>query len=254
MSDSKQKEIMELNNHAVHQIKKIYRNKKGDILSRLKDFEKIWSDKNDEEIFTELAFCLLTPQSKAKSCWDAVLNLKEHDLLLSGNTEQVRKGLACVRFKNKKAEYIIRARKLFTPRHPPLNKGGRGGGVGLNKKVSKDFHVDNHRVSIKPLLKSFSNIYECRKWLANNIDGLGYKEASHFLRNIGLGEEIAILDRHILRNLKETGVIEEIPKSLSRAKYMQVEKQMIGFARQIRIPVSHLDLLFWSKETGEIFK
>jgi N-glycosylase/DNA lyase len=245
---------MGLNNHAIHQIKKIYRNKKGDILSRLKDFEKIWSDKNDEEIFTELAFCLLTPQSKAKSCWDAVLNLKEHDLLLSGNTDQIRKGLACVRFKNKKAEYIIRARKLFTLRHSPLNEGGRRGGVGLNKKVSKDFHVDNHRASIKPLLKSFSNIYECREWLANNIDGLGYKEASHFLRNIGLGEEIAILDRHILKNLKQLGVIKDIPQSMSRSKYLEIEKNMMKFARKMGIPLSHLDLLFWSKETGEIFK
>jgi N-glycosylase/DNA lyase len=251
MSDSKQKEITEFNTSAISQLKKIYKFQKKQIISRLKEFENLWLTGNDEEIFTELAFCLLTPQSKAKSCWDAVLKLKEHDLLLSGNTEQIRKGLACVRFKNKKAEYIIKARKLFTPPLlPPLLRRG----AGLNKKVSKDFHADNHRVSIKPLLKSFSNIYECREWLVNNIVGLGYKEASHFLRNIGLGEEIAILDRHILRNLKETGVIEEIPESLSRAKYIQIEKQMIGFARQIRIPVSHLDLLLWYKGTGEIFK
>lgn len=41
---------------------------------------------------------------------------------------------------------------------------------------------------------------------------------------------------------------------MSRAKYLQIEKNMVKFAKQIDIPVSHLDLLFWFKETGEIFK
>jgi N-glycosylase/DNA lyase len=250
MSDSKQKKITEFNKSAISQLKKIYRFQKRQIISRLKEFENLWLTGNDEEIFTELAFCLLTPQSKAKSCWDAVLKIKEKDLLFRGNTEQIKQGLICVRFKNKKAEYIVKARRLFMtqnrikvpPPHPPLVKGGRG-----------DFKVNNY-VSIKPILSMFSDIAECREWLVNNIDGLGYKEASHFLRNIGLGDEIAILDRHILRSLKEIGVIEEIPESLSRAKYMQIEKQMIRFARQIRIPISHLDLLLWYKGTGEIFK
>jgi N-glycosylase/DNA lyase len=252
MSDSKQKKITEFNKSAISQLKKIYRFQKRQIISRLKEFENLWLTGNDEEIFTELAFCLLTPQSKAKSCWDAVLNLKEHDLLLSGNTEQIRKGLACVRFKNKKAVYIVKARESFLPSShsienppsPPLPKGGVG---GLNK-------CGWEGVSIKSILSKFNDVNKLRDWLVQNVTGLGYKEASHFLRNIGLGEEIAILDRHILRNLKETGVIEEIPESLSRTRYMQIEKQMIGFARQIRIPVSHLDLLLWYKGTGEIFK
>ena len=35
---------------------------------------------------------------------------------------------------------------------------------------------------------------------------------------------------------------------------MQIEKNMREFAMQIDIPISHLDLLLWYKETGEIFK
>ena len=213
--------------HAINLIKKIYSIKKNEILSRLKEFENIWSDKNDEEIFTELAFCILTPQSKAKSCWDTIVKLRDQNLLLKGNSEQIKQVLNCVRFKNKKAQYLVKARKLF------MNDG---------------------RISIKPLLSKFDDIYECREWLVKNIDGLGYKEASHFLRNIGLGEKIAILDRHILRNLNKLGIIEEVPGSISRAKYMQIEKNMIEFSKKIDIPLSHIDLLFWYKETGEIFK
>ncbi len=94
---------------------------------------------------------------------------------------------------------------------------------------------------------------ELREWLVKNIKGYGYKEASHFLRNIGF-EELAILDRHVLKNLKNYGVIEEVPKSLTPKKYKEIEEKMRRFSKSVDIPISHLDLLFWSNETGEIFK
>jgi len=54
-------------------------------------------------------------------------------------------------------------------------------------------------ISIKSPWRVFR--YLCMpEWLVKNLTGLGYKEAGHFLRNIGSGK-IAILDRHILRNL-----------------------------------------------------
>ena len=80
------------------------------------------------------------------------------------------------------------------------------------------------------------------------------KEASHFLRNIGFGKEIAILDRHILKNLKRVGVIDEIPKTISRKKYLEMETKMSNFCNKIGISMAELDLLFWSEETGEILK
>ena len=87
-----------------------------------------------------------------------------------------------------------------------------------------------------------------------NVNGLGYKETSHFLRNIGLGKNFAILDRHILKNLKRYGVIKSIPKTLTRKKYLEIERKMKKFSEKIKIPLAELDLLFWSEETGEIFK
>lgn len=209
------------------EIKKIYDFKKDEIIQRLKEFEQLYLKGSDEEIFSELAFCILTPQSKAKVCWDAMVKIGEKDLLLKGDVEQIEKELHSVRFKNKKAKYIVSSRKFFT---------------------------NNEKFCVKSIISKFDDVYECRVWLVENINGLGYKEASHFLRNIGFGEEIAILDRHILKNLLEFKIIEYIPKSISRVKYMQIEKNMKEFARQIDIPVSHLDLVLWYKETGKIFK
>lgn len=217
---------MKINRSALVQLESIYALKKREILSRLDEFDRKWEE-GDEEIFAELAFCLLTPQSKAKSCWEAILTIKDQKLLLKGTADEIKGRLRCVRFHNKKALYLVEARSLF---------------------------LDNGRMSIKPLLKGFADVHECRDWLVKNIRGLGYKEASHFLRNIGFGEKISILDRHILRNLNLLDVIEEIPESLSRAKYLQIEKNMTDFSREVNIPLSHLDLLLWYKETGEIFK
>ena len=132
-----------------------------------------------------------------------------------------------VRFNRKKAGYIVEARKQFM--------------------------VDG-KVSIKARIAQFDNPFDAREWLVHNIRGIGYKEASHFLRNIGRGEELAILDRHILRSLKALDVIEEIPRTLSRSKYLEIEAKMRGFAEKIDIPMGEFDLLLWYMGTGEIFK
>jgi len=84
---------------------------------------------------------------------------------------------------------------------------------------------------------------------------VGFRDqASHFLRNMGFGENIAILDRHILKNLMLLGVIEEIPHSLSKKRYLDIERRMRIFASKIGVRMSHLDLVLWYKEVGEVFK
>jgi N-glycosylase/DNA lyase len=212
----------------ITELQKLYADRKNEIIARLKEFRQCWSKSNDEEIFKELAFCLLTPQSKARSCWKAIGQMDEDDVLLKGDADRIRPILKKgVRFHNKKAEYLVKARSLF------MKDGG---------------------IHIKKFLKSFPDIYACREWLVKNLTGLGYKEAGHFLRNIGSGEKIAILDRHILRNLHALGVIDEFPESLSNKRYLEIEKKMAEFAGSVNIPLDHLDLLLWYKETGEIFK
>jgi N-glycosylase/DNA lyase len=109
-------------------------------------------------------------------------------------------------------------------------------------------------VSIKPKIEKLVKNKNERDWLVRNVKGIGYKEASHFLRNIGLGEKFAILDRHVLKNLKLLEIIKEIPEFLSKKRYLEIENKMKNFADIIKIPLSHLDLLLWYKETGKIFK
>ena len=195
-----------------------YRARKQNIQNRLADFRNI--PKTPESLFAELVFCLLTPQSKAVECDKAVKRLLASNALLEGTEAQVNPHVRPIRFHNQKTKSIVEARKHAT-KLPAL-------------------------LSMPPL--------EAREWLVSNVRGLGYKEASHFLRNVGRGEELAILDRHVLKNLAKHGAIEEIPKTLTKKRYMEIEQKMKEFSQKVSIPLAHLDLLFWSEEAGRIFK
>ena len=197
---------------------------KPQIEARLMDFQHIWETASDEDLFRELIFCLLTPQSKAKTCWKAVERLDRKCMISQAGPEEITLELVGVRFNQRKGEYICLARSMFSS------------------------------ISLRDTLATFSGAAAAREWLVQNVKGLGYKEASHFLRNIGLGGELAILDRHILKNLALLGVIDEPPSSPTKKMYLEIERKMTAFSSQSKIPMAHLDLLLWYKEAGEVFK
>jgi N-glycosylase/DNA lyase len=208
-------------------IRAVWRRARPSIEQRLAEFRELWRTATDRELFAELCFCLFTPQSKATNCWETVKALKAAGLLFDGTQTELSQRLNRVRFRHNKARYLLEARKLFS---------------------------DGNRYTVRQSLSAFSSVFKTREWLVANVKGLGCKEASHFLRNIGLGEDIAILDRHILKNLRQLGAIREVPDTLTPARYLAIEKAMKRFADEVGIPLSHLDLLLWCRETGEIFK
>lgn len=209
-------------------LKKQFNERRDVIRCRLSDFKAL-GEGPDEDLFAELCFCLLTPQSKAKACDKAVRALSEKNLLLAGTASEIALELriAGVRFHNGKARWIAAARE--------------------------EFHRDG-RWTLSERLGQFKDSFEARDWLASNVMGLGYKEAAHFLRNIGSGDAFAILDRHIMRNLHRHGVMDKMPDSLSKKEYLRIESLMRDFSAHIGISLAELDLLFWSRETGEVFK
>ena len=215
-------------NEYFYEIEKIYKEKQKDIEKRLKEFKEIWEKGSNEDIHAELSFCILTPQSKAVNAWKAITTLRENGLLFNGSAEDIVEYLNIVRFKNNKAKYLVALREQMQ------NEKG--------EIITKDF------------FNSITDVKDKREWIVKNIKGMAYKEAGHFLRNIGFGKEIAILDRHILKNLVKLEVIEDVPKSLTPKLYLEIEEKMKAYCKFISIPMDSLDLLLWYKEAGEIFK
>ena len=196
-------------------LQKEYNQRKEIIINRLDEFKRI----KQEELFYELCFCLLTPQCPAKKADAIVGELKKADF--KNKNIDPHKFLKTTRFHNNRAKYF------------------------LEMKSEYNF--------IEQQLKNIKSAEEKRDFLVENIRGIGLKEAGHFLRNIGY-ENLAILDRHILKNLIEVKAIEELPKTLTKKKYFEIEKNFLEFSKKVSIPMDHLDLLFWSMETGEVFK
>ena len=215
-----------LNKELHEEIVKIYKKIKKDIDKAVKGYKKAWKG-NEKEVFAEVAFCILTPQSKAKNAWQAITNLVNNGLLFDGQPEEIAEYLNIVRFKNNKSRYLVELRELMT--------------------------VDG-KLQPKKILSEKGNTLEKRDWIFKNIKGMGMKEANHVLRNLGFGDEIAILDRHILRNLVQLNIIDEIPKSITEKKYYEIEEKMKEYSEYSEITMGELDLVLWYKEAGEVFK
>jgi len=213
---------------SVEDLVQLYNQIKDDIDKRLDEFDVLWDEGSHREVFREMAFCMCTPQTNAKYAWNAVQRLDELDYLENGKFEEIAHILkeSGVRFHKNKTKYIMNNRR--------------------------NFFFDTKDI----LLKMFNggDIIQMRNKLAETVVGWGMKEASHFLRNIGHGQKICILDRHILRQLSEYGVIAKIPKLMTKGDYLAIETDMRHFAKEVDIPLEALDMVFWYKAKGELFK
>lgn len=184
--------------------------------TRLKEFAEL-NKKGNDEWFSELCFCILTSNSKAQTA----INI-QNQIGFKGFKTLEHQELAHVirgnkhRFHNTKAKYIIEARKFC---------------------------------DIKDKLSLFKDSAQAREFIVKNIKGLGYKEASHFLRNVGYSD-VAIIDRHILKYMKQAGMISEIPKVINRKFYLECENKLYKLSNRL----DQLDLIIWQKVTGKVLK
>lgn len=217
-----------MKNTYFYEVQKIYENIRSRIEERLDEYRKIWRDGDNKDIFCELAFCILTPQSKARNAWKAISELRDNNLLFTGSEEEMLPFLNIVRFNRTKAKNLYILRKQMTDEN--------------GKFITKDF------------FSTFNSAFEMREWIVKNIRGMSYKEASHFLRNVGFGQELAILDRHILKNLVALDVIKEIPKTVTPKLYKEIEEKLKEYCKEIDIPMENIDLLLWYLEAKDIFK
>lgn len=205
----------------LREIKKLKRGRIGRVVAERADEFKRMGKKPCKEIFKELCFCLLTANYSAeggiriqRAIGDGFLKLKEKAL-----AKKLKK--LGHRFPNMRAKFIVEARK----------------------KCAKD---------IKRIVFSFGNGKEAREWLVKNVKGLGYKEASHFLRNVGF-MDVAIVDFHIVDLLAKNKIIKK-PKTMTKKKYLEIEKVLEKLAKKAGLELGELDLYLWYMETGKVLK
>jgi len=186
--------------------------------SRLREFRELGL-KGSDEIFKELCFCILAANFDAEKSIRIQEEVDEGFLSLS--EEELAETLRRFghRYPRKRAEYIVEARKLKD---------------SLNNIVGS---LDGE---------------SAREWLVKNVRGIGYKEASHFLRNVGY-TDLAIIDYHILDLLVKYRLIEK-PRTMTRRRYLEIESLLKRLADRLNVNLAELDLYLWYLETGKILK
>lgn len=186
---------------------------------RLAEFKRA-GRRDDEGLFKELCFCLLTANYSAEG--GIRIQQAIGDGFMTLGEKQLAKRLRDLgyRFPNVRASYIVQARKHAR---------------GLRKK-----------------LLGFDSEQDARDWLAKEVKGLGYKEASHFLRNIGY-EDVAIVDFHIVDFLVAYRLVER-PKTMTPKRYLEIEEVLRDVAQKSGMNLGELDLYMWYCETGKILK
>ncbi len=236
-------------------LKKSLSEKQVVIRKRLAEFRKVIKRADDGELFEELAFCIFTAGASAK------MGVKSIDAvrpaLFSASSEKLFAKLlkenGAHRFPNERARYLLHTRNYLLryldedPSHHS-REGGNPEGLGKPQKSP----IPN---GLKSLLLSFSDPNERRDFFATNKDikGIGFKEASHFLRNIGFSG-YAILDKHIMNCLFELKVVDDPKPPVNGKRYLEIEKKLKRYAKRNGFDIDEIDLLLWSEKTGEILK
>jgi N-glycosylase/DNA lyase len=211
----------------LEKIRKTHRERRDEIRSRLAEFNAVGKERDDQRLWEEMVFCFFTGGCSAKMGLRSIEAVRQ--LLNDGTQQQLASALTGVhRYPNERAKYIVHSRE-FLKADCGLRLGER--------------------------LASFDDDHARRDWLAREkgIKGLGYKEASHYLRNIGY-TGYAILDKHVLRCLAELKIIDDPKPPNTRARYLTVEDKLRGLTQTVQIDFDELDLVLWSIKTGLVLK
>jgi len=185
---------------------------------RIQEFKEI-DKKSNDELFKELCFCILTANFDAEKSIKIQKEIGECFLTDSKDVLAQKLRDCGHRFPNARATYISESIKC---------KDSLGEIVQIQ---------DGNAL---------------REWIVENVKGLGYKEASHFLRNVGF-DDYAIIDFHVVDLLVDYKMIEK-PKTITKRKYMAIENLLKKLARKTNLTLAELDLYLWYMETGKILK
>jgi N-glycosylase/DNA lyase len=214
---------------AVEDIRAVHKARRKEIRTRLNQFRELWRSGSDEQLWEELVYCIFTAGASARMGYRAVEAIRP--FLLTGKRQQMTAALkraGAHRFPVERPGYIV---------------------------ITRQYLREHCNMALREKLQSFDDPLERRDWLAGEkrIKGLGYKESSHFLRNIGLLGH-AILDKHVMNCLFDLQVVGSPKPPGTRTRYLETEKRLRSFASEIQIDFDELDLVLWSMKTGEVLK
>lgn len=186
-----------------------------------------WSMMNEDDLWRELVACVLGSRVQFEAAHAAVERMDKMELLTDGRRssrfDQYEEDTVAALFGGYPF-YHIRAKQIRRAAERLYGSSG----------------------SVREFLDDARDIREARRRLASEVPGLGPKQASLFLRNIGYATHVAVLDVHVLTYMSWVGLTEKIVKSISTVrKYEMLEDSFIQHSYSFGYTPDRFDLAVW---------
>ena len=186
-----------------------------------------WSDQSEDSLWRELVACILGSRVRFTAAYAAVERMHEM-LLLSGS----RRTTCFDQYEQDTGAALSGGYPFYRIRAKQIRRAAE--------------HLYGTRRSIRDVLNAAHDGRGARRLLAAEVSGLGPKQASLFLRNIGYAKHVAILDVHVLTYMNWVGLTDTPIKSVSTVhKYETLEDAFIEHASSFGSAPDRFDLAVW---------
>jgi N-glycosylase/DNA lyase len=191
--------------------------------------------RNERDLWRELSCCVLSSQVPYELALAAAKRIHEDGILLSPLTRgrlQVERKLLKLLSGPLLIDGHTRRYRFPQIRAAQLAEGW------LTIRTQFD--------SLTNVLEDHSDAYSARAWLVREISGIGPKQASMLLRNVGVTYDLAVIDRHIIRYMLLTGLCSKEPVNLGNLRtYQDHESSLRGHAEKIGYDLGVMDWAIW---------
>jgi N-glycosylase/DNA lyase len=210
-----------------------------DTVADLLDSRPKWYKMTEEELWQALCLCILSSNVPYESAQSALSHL-------------TNKGYLRIRWivKTPSSQNLI-AKELSKPFYLPIKLDGscrkyRFPNVRARNLVQAARVMFSEKLCLSDLLAGHSSESTVREILVDKIPGIGLKEASHFLRDIGYSDNLAIIDSHVASFLAEIKAIslEEV-KTINRSTYFELENILQELCKEHNVSLSVFDMAVW---------
>jgi N-glycosylase/DNA lyase len=198
-----------------------------------------WEEMTEEELWQTLCLCILSSNVHYESAQSALSHLVDNGYL----------GINWI-METPNSENLI-AEELSKPLYLPVRLDGSGRryrfpNVRARNIVQAARVLFSEKLLISKLLAIHDSERTVRDILVAKIPGIGLKEASHFLRDIGYSNNLAIVDSHVISFLAEINAISRAEvKMMNRSTYFELENILQKLCKEHNVSLSAFDMAVW---------
>jgi N-glycosylase/DNA lyase len=198
-----------------------------------------WVSASEAELLFELVACILGSQVPYEVALAAAEEIRNVGLL-----ENPIKQYCFPAYE--KTVYDILRQPLHNPGWAPMGRRYRFARIRANHISRTVWAIYSEGGSLKRRLGACKTAREARRSIVEVGVGIGPKQGSLFLRNIGFTEELAILDTHLLRFMSLLGLLDQAIGTISSLQnYETLEKRLRNYAERTGYSLGCVDQAIW---------